>query len=68
MNYTTKTGDTWDSIAKTQMGSEYFSDTLLQANFSHSMTAIFGAGVTLVIPEVNFTAIEQVNMPAWKKQ
>lgn len=68
MNYVTKTGDTWDSIAKTEMGSEYFSDILLQANFSHAMTAIFSAGITLVIPDVNFTAIEQVNTPPWKRK
>ena len=68
MNYVTKAGDTWDSIAKTEMGSEYFSDILLQANFSHAMTAIFSTGITLVIPNVNFTAIEQVNTPPWKRK
>lgn len=66
--YITRAGDTWDSIAKTQMGNEYYSDVLLQANFSHAMTAIFSAGVSLTIPEVDNNVTETVNAPPWRQK
>lgn len=64
--YITKSQDTWDSIAKTQMGSEYYSDVLSQANFNHTMTAVFSAGVSLTIPDVDNNKTETVNAPPWR--
>ena len=43
--YTTKSGDTWDVIAKEVYGSEYHADVLMAANPQEIDTFIFNAGV-----------------------
>ena len=43
--YITKSGDTWDTIAKEVYGSEYNADALMVANREHIGTYQFGAGV-----------------------
>ena len=45
--YTTKSGDTWDVIAKEVYGSEYHADVLMAANPQEIDTFIFNAGVEL---------------------
>ena len=45
MAYTTKSGDTWDMIAKEVYGDEYHADVLMAANPQHIDTFIFGSGV-----------------------
>lgn len=35
MAYITKSGDTWDAIAKAVYGSEYRADALMEANRAH---------------------------------
>ena len=42
--YTTKSGDTWDVIAKEVYGSEYHADVLMAANPQEIDTFIFNAG------------------------
>ena len=42
--YTTKSGDTWDVIAKEVYGSEYHADALMAANPEHIDTFRFSAG------------------------
>ncbi len=44
-------GDTWDRIAKRVYGDELLCDVLMQANLVYLNTAIFPAGVVLVVPE-----------------
>lgn len=60
----TKSGDTWDVIAKEVYGSEYHADVLMEANRQHINTFIFGAGVELAIPALK----EQRDglLPPWK--
>ena len=41
MAYTTKSGDTWDRIAKEVYGSEYKADILMAANLQEIGTFIF---------------------------
>ncbi len=48
--YTTKSGDTWDVIAKEVYGSEYHADVLMAANPQEIDTFIFNAGVELNTP------------------
>lgn len=48
--YTTKSGDTWDVIAKEVYGSEYHADVLMAANPQEIDTFIFDAGVELNTP------------------
>ena len=40
MAYITKSGDTWDMIAKEVYGSEYHADVLMAANAAHIETFI----------------------------
>lgn len=64
MAYTTKSGDTWDMIAKEVYGDEYHADVLMAANPQHIDTFIFGAGVVLATP-----ALEEERdglQPPWK--
>lgn len=64
MAYTTKSGDTWDVIAKEVYGSEYNADILMSANPEYIDTFIFHAGVELSTP-----ALEEKRdglLPPWK--
>lgn len=64
MAYTTKSGDTWDVIAKAVYGSEYYAGALMAANPTHIDTFIFSAGVALATPVIE----EQRDglLPPWK--
>ena len=62
--YTTKSGDTWDVIAREVYGSEYNADVLMAANPQEIDTFLFNAGV-----ELNTPALEEERdglMPPWK--
>ncbi|MBX9866078.1 MAG: phage tail protein [Burkholderiales bacterium] len=64
--YTTAAGDMWDKIAKEQLGSEYLSNQLIDANFKYSKVVKFEAGVVLNIPEIVQNK-SKVNLPPWKR-
>lgn len=64
--YTTKSGDTWDGIAKTVYGDEMRADVLMAANREHIETYKFDSGVQLVTPEVESKAADD-DLPPWKK-
>ncbi|MCM1295499.1 MAG: LysM peptidoglycan-binding domain-containing protein [Muribaculaceae bacterium] len=62
--YRTKSGDTWDSIAREVYGNEYYAGALMAANPQHIDTFIFSAGVELTTP-----AVEEERagtLPPWK--
>lgn len=64
MPYITKSGDTWDGVAKEVYGSEYHADVLMAANPQAIETFIFPAGVELTTP-----ALEEERdglQPPWK--
>lgn len=63
--YRTISGDTWDIVALSQMGSEMYTDKLIQANAKHRQTVVFPAGVVLTIPEVKTAA--PAELPPWKR-
>ena len=65
MVYTTKSGDTWDSIAYKLMGDENLTPILIEANQAYIRTIIFKSGVNLVIPQVK-ESIANDNLPPWK--
>lgn len=65
--YTTVQGDTWDLISLNQYGSELFTDNLVSANFNYRDVLIFGAGTSLVIPEVTEIELETTNLPPWRR-
>lgn len=62
--YTTKSGDTWDVIAKEVYGSEYHADVLMAANPQEIDTFIFNAGVFSSTPALEEERDGQ--MPPWK--
>ena len=64
MAYITKSGDTWDMIAKEVYGSEYHADVLMAATAAHIETFIFQAGVELSTPALE---VERNGLlPPWK--
>lgn len=64
MAYTTKSGDTWDKIAKEIYGSEYHADILMAANPEQIGTFIFDAGVELSTPA--YVPKHNGLLPPWK--
>lgn len=63
--YTTKQGDTWDSVAYAQMGGCVFTKDLMWANRQHLSYYTFPAGIVLTIPEVD--AAVGSTAPPWKR-
>lgn len=65
MTYTTKSGDTWDSIAYETLGDCRYTEDLINANREYLTTYIFSAGVKLKIPEIEKKRTKE--MPPWKR-
>lgn len=65
MQYTTKLGDTFDSIAFEYYNNERMAKTIMDANIRHIDTVIFSSGVVLTIPDVDTTS--EANLPPWKR-
>lgn len=63
--YTTMQGDTWDSVAYTQMGSCSYTDSLMWKNRAYLDIYLFPAGIVLMIPEPE-TAVSS-SLPPWKQ-
>lgn len=61
--YRTVAGDTWDLISYKVYGREAYMKDLLEANPVHATTAVFGAGVELVVPDVAPPAA--ATLPTW---
>lgn len=63
--YSTKQGDTWDGVAYSQLGSEAYTDALMNANVKHLHYFTFPAGIELTLPEIE----DEVNsdLPPWKQ-
>ncbi len=67
-SYVTKQGDTWDLIAKSQLGSEYLMHNLIALNFKYRDILIFSSGTVLNIPDVKYTpSINSEQLPPWKR-
>lgn len=64
--YVTKSGDTWDSIAKSVYDDEMQADVLMAANRKYNDIYQFDSGVELATPEVTVKT-EVENLPPWKK-
>ena len=64
--YTTIQGDTWDSIAYAQLGSEMYTHLLIEANLAYKDVYIFTDGVVLNIPDINTDTVA-VKLPPWKR-
>ena len=64
--YVTKSGDTWDGIAKTVYDDEIRAAQLKAANREYTDVYQFESGVQLVTPKVTVKT-EVENLPPWKK-
>lgn len=65
MTYTTKSGDTWDSIAHKVLGDCRYTENLVNANRDYITTFIFSAGVKLNIPAVETN--KSKTLPPWRR-
>lgn len=68
--YTTKQGDTFDIIAKLQLGDEHYMSLLIEANYPYRDIVIFPAGIILDLPEISKIAEQSLpeNLPPWRRQ
>lgn len=64
MKYLTKSGDTWDRVAKEMYGNEYSADILMKANAEYIGVFIFSAGVELTVPKLEEE--KSGALPPWK--
>lgn len=65
MTYTTKSGDTWDSIAFELFGDCRYVEDLINSNREYITTFIFSAGVNLKIPTIDKKVSK--SLPPWKR-
>lgn len=63
--YTTISGDMWDYIALKTLGSEKYTNALMDANQKYINTVVFEAGIELTIPAINMKKIS--SLPPWKR-
>lgn len=63
--YTTKSGDMWDSIAYSQLGSTSYTNLLINANLQYRDVYIFQSGAVLILPEIERKVSNQ--LPPWKR-
>mgnify|MGYP004572183093 FL=1 len=64
--YTTVQGDMWDSIALRELGSEKYTNLLIEANIEYHDIFVFSSGIVLTIPDVDETT-EADSLPPWKR-
>ena len=62
--YITSQGETWDSIAYEQYGSESFMQLLIEANWSLLDILVFSAGTEIVLPDPPEEVDE--DLPFWR--
>ena len=65
--YTTKQGDAWDAIAFEVYGDVNLTGWLMQNNYTHLETFVFGAGVVLQTPDPPANAPD-ANTPIWRTE
>ena len=62
--YVTRSGDTWDIIAKEVYGDELRADVLMKANRKHIATFFFESGLELATPDL--LEERDGSLPPWK--
>lgn len=67
MTYTTKKGDTFDTVAYEHYGNEELIAPIIRANPDYVETAVFDYGVVLEIPDIEKTD-SSVYLPPWRSQ
>lgn len=64
--YTTKQGETWDSIALKVYGDEKHADYLMQSNFASLDILVFSAGTVLNTPDL--PEERDGDLPPWRTE
>lgn len=62
--YTTRQGDTWDSIAHQVFGDEAYMQAMIRLNTQYVDTLVFDGGTVLNMPDRQ--AYSPPGMPPWK--
>lgn len=65
--YTTVSGDTFDSIAKRELGNGKHTQQLINANTKYITIVVFPAGVKLTLPEIDEDSSVNDNLPPWRR-
>lgn len=65
--YTTQQGDAWDAIAFKVYGDVNLTGWLMQNNYLHLGTFVFGSGVILNTPDPP-SGIQDANTPIWRSE
>lgn len=65
--YTTRQGDTWDSITYELTGDTVLTGMLMEANPQYADVYIFSAGIILTVPEWDSTELDTSSYPPWKR-
>ena len=65
--YTIKQGDAWDAIAFKVYGDVNLTGWLMQNNYKHLETFVFGAGVVLQTPDPP-AGTPDANTPIWRTE
>lgn len=66
-SYRTRSGDTWDAIAKRVLGDERYMPNLIDANPAHNYVARFDEGVDLAVPDPPADPLPS-SLPPWRRQ
>jgi phage tail protein X len=65
-SYTTKQGDTFDSIAFNVLGNRRYTKELMESNPNYLDIVIFSGGIIINIPDVTESATTTTNLPPWR--
>lgn len=65
--YQTVQGDMWDSIAKKVYGCEWAMEKLMKANPEYMNVAVFGAGVEILLPQIELEKEQRSSVPPWRR-
>ena len=65
--YTTKQGDTWDSIVYQLTGDTNLTGMLMAANPQYADIYIFSAGILLDVPDWDNAELDISQYPPWKR-
>ena len=63
--YTTRQGDTWDSIAHVVYGDEAYMQAMIRLNWTQVDTLVFNGGISLKMPDR--IAYTPPGLPPWKE-
>jgi phage tail protein X len=64
--YTTRQGDTFDSIAFNNLGDRRYTKELMELNTNYLDIVIFSGNIVLNLPEIETPDTTAMNQPPWR--